>query len=88
MSKIKNGNQVESFRDKINRLRKRKRDFQATYAKGVYFTNKLILKNFIDQNDVVIRCRKSGVLDDETLFIEVSIEGFNSENSLTQWLEQ
>jgi len=88
MAKTKGIDKSESHHQKTIRLRKRKRDFQAVYAKGVFFVNKHMLIDFLQQPDVVVRCCKSGVLNDDTEFIEIAIEGFNSNGHLTQWLEQ
>lgn len=88
MAKAKKSASVGTFEQKQSMLRKRKRDFSIKYRKGVYFSPPGVLANILTQPDLVIRCHESGVLDDNTQYINISIEGFKTTNPIRQWLEQ
>ena len=68
----------EIFFQKERRLKARKETYSATYKKGVFYSQ-YKYKNIIDylnQPDVLVRVHKTGILDDDTTFISITIEGF------------
>ena len=70
----------ENFFQKERRLKARKQTYSATYKKGVFYSQ-YQYKNLIDylnQPDVLVRVHKVGSLDDDTTFISITIEGFQS----------
>lgn len=70
----------ESLFHKERRLKARKQSFAMSYKKGVFY-NAWSYKNLIDylnQPDVLVRVHKAGSMDDDTEFIQITIEGFKA----------
>jgi hypothetical protein len=68
----------ESIFQKEKRLKARKQDLKITYKKGVFYSV-YQYKNLIDylnQPDVLVRVHAAGTLDDDTAFVQITIEGF------------
>ena len=61
---------------KERRLKARKTTYAETYRKGIFMVNKEALCSWIMQNDVLIRINKAGMLDDDTEFCNIQVEGF------------
>lgn len=68
----------ETFREKEKRLRNRKQDYKLTYKKGLFYNNIDRLIEYLKQPDVAVRVHASGSLDDDTDFIQITIEGFKA----------
>jgi hypothetical protein len=66
----------ETFFQKERRLKARKQVYKETYKKGLFFINKEQLCEWIKKEDVLIRVHNAGKLNDETEFINITIEGF------------
>lgn len=66
----------ESIFQKDKRLKDRKSVYKETYKKGLFFDNKNVLIEWLKQNDILIRVHAGGKLDDETEYIQITIEGF------------
>ena len=66
----------ESFLAKERRLKARKPVYKETYAKGMFLISKEELCEWIMQPDVLIRAHSSGTLNDETQFVQITVEGF------------
>lgn len=70
----------ETLFQKEKRLKNRKQSFRMTYKKGIFHNNFNILKAYLDQPDVVVRVHAGGQMDDQTEFIQITIEGIKPEN--------
>lgn len=66
----------ETYWQKEKRLKARKSVYKETYKKGVFFDNKHTLIDWLNQNDIIVRVNAAGKLDDESEFIQITIEGF------------
>lgn len=71
-----NTSEYEPFWKREARLKKRKSIYKETYKKGVIFENTDKLIEWLKQNDILIRVNAAGKMDDETEFIQITIEGF------------
>lgn len=71
MAKIKE----ETLFQKEERLKKRKQSFKMTYRKGLFWSDKEKLCQFIMQDEVLIKIHFAGNLDDDTEFCNVTVEG-------------
>jgi hypothetical protein len=66
----------ETIFDKERRLKKRKQSYTATHKNGLFYNNPAQIIEYINQKDVLIRVHSAGSLDDDTAFINITIEGF------------
>lgn len=66
----------ETIFQKERRLKKRKQTYKETYKKGLFYNNARRLIEYLNQPDTVVRVHASGGLDDNTHFIQITIEGF------------
>lgn len=73
----------ESIFQKEKRLKARKQVYKESYKKGCFFQtwNYEELIEWIKQNDVLIRVNAGGYLDDDTEFMQITIEGFKPKNN-------
>lgn len=73
-----NNMKEETFLQKDRRLKNRKQVYKETYKKGVFmeYNQKDKLVEWIKQNDIVVKVNAAGTMEDETEFIQVTIEGF------------
>lgn len=60
---------------KEKRLKSRKQTYKQTYRKGLYFSDKQKLIEWLNQEDVIVRVHCGGLLDDDSEFIQITIEG-------------
>lgn len=61
--------------ERAKELVKRKQIYKETYRKGLFLTDKERLCDQIMQPEVIVRAVSSGSLDDDTEFINISVEG-------------
>lgn len=69
----------ETYHQKELRLKARKQIYKMTYKKGVFMHNHEALCKWIMQQDVVLRINSGGLLDDDTEFVQLTIEGFKAD---------
>lgn len=70
----------ESIFQKEKRLKARKQSFKMSYKKGVFYSV-YSYKNLIDylnQPDVLVRVHAAGSMEDDTAFVQITIEGFKA----------
>lgn len=67
----------ETLFQKEKRLKARKQVYKMTYKKGLFMINKTALCSWIMQDECLIRVHASGVMDDDTEFTSITIEGYN-----------
>jgi hypothetical protein len=60
---------------KERRLKKRKKTLTMKYKKGVTFDNPYKLVEWLGQKDILVYLNSSGQLDDDTEFVQITIEG-------------
>lgn len=76
----KQNKKEETLFQKERRLKARKPDYKMSYKKGIFYNayqyEKLI--DYLKQPDVLVRVHATGSLDDNTDFIQITIEGFKA----------
>lgn len=66
----------KQIQEEQNRLKNRRRIYEEKYRKGIFYRNPEQLIALLKEAGVIIRMHSTGALDDDTCFMQISIEGF------------
>lgn len=66
----------ENFIQRERRQKARKSVYKETYKKGVFIDKEQIIK-WLNQDDILVRVNAGGKLNDNSEYIQITIEGFD-----------